>query len=104
MSENDRLLPVPLRPAHPNLFRVIIHRNDELSQDVLEGLLKKHFRMSNEGALQACMKLEMTGKADCGVYSHDVAMTRAMAFDKDLPDLIESVHFDFDRADGPAFR
>lgn len=66
---------VKLQP--PPMYRVILINDDFTPMDFVVEILQKYFRMSTERATQIMLAVHTQGSAVCGVYTRDVAETRA---------------------------
>ena len=64
--------------ARPPLYKVVLHNDDYTPMDFVVGVLVRFFHMPVEKATQIMLKVHTEGKAVCGVYSRDVAETKAM--------------------------
>jgi ATP-dependent Clp protease adaptor protein ClpS len=65
------------RLAKPPLYKVLIFNDDYTPMDFVVVILVEFFRMPAEKATQIMLKIHTEGKAVCGVYSRDVAETKA---------------------------
>lgn len=86
------------RLAKPPLYKVLIFNDDYTPMDFVVLVLVELFHMPAEKATQIMLKIHTEGKAVCGVYSRDVAETKAQqvndfARDNDQP-LLSHVEVD----------
>jgi ATP-dependent Clp protease adaptor protein ClpS len=63
--------------AKPPLYKVLIFNDDYTPMDFVVVILVEFFHMPTEKATQIMLKIHTEGKAVCGVYSRDVAETKA---------------------------
>ncbi|MGI9289338.1 MAG: ATP-dependent Clp protease adapter ClpS [Pseudomonadales bacterium] len=61
----------------PPLFRVIIHNDDYTPMDFVVHVLELFFYMNREKATQIMLTVHTKGKAVCGVFTRDIAETKA---------------------------
>lgn len=63
--------------AKPPLYKVLLLNDDYTPMEFVVGVLLRFFHMPVEKATQIMLKVHTEGKAVCGVYSRDVAETKA---------------------------
>ncbi len=68
---------VSLEIKEPEMFRVILHNDDYTSMDFVVDILMKIFHKNLEDAQTTMIDIHERGKAVCGVYSYEVAETKA---------------------------
>ena len=61
----------------PPLYKVILINDDYTPMDFVVDVLRSFFNMNVERATQIMLKVHTEGKGVCGVYSKDVAETKA---------------------------
>ena len=61
----------------PRHYKVIIHNDDFTTMDFVVKVLKEVFFLSEENAQALMLQVHHSNKAVVGVYSYDVAMTKA---------------------------
>lgn len=61
----------------PPLYKVILINDDYTPMDFVVDVLRSFFNMNVEKATQVMLKVHTEGKGVCGVYSKDVAETKA---------------------------
>lgn len=61
----------------PPLYKVILINDDYTPMDFVVEILRSFFSMNVEKATQIMLKVHTEGKGVCGVYSKDVAETKA---------------------------
>lgn len=61
----------------PPLYRVIIHNDDYTPMDFVVHVLQLFFYMNREKATQIMLAVHTKGKAVCGVFTRDIAETKA---------------------------
>jgi ATP-dependent Clp protease adaptor protein ClpS len=62
---------------HPMRYKVIMMNDDYTPMDFVVHVLRAFFSMPLELATQVMLKVHTEGRAVCGVYSRDVAETKA---------------------------
>lgn len=63
--------------AQPPLYKVVLINDDYTPMDFVVDVLRAFFNMNVEKATQIMLKVHTEGKGVCGVYSKDVAETKA---------------------------
>jgi ATP-dependent Clp protease adaptor protein ClpS len=61
----------------PPLYKVVLLNDDYTPMEFVVEILRTFFGMNTEKATQIMLKVHTEGKAVCGVYSRDVAETKA---------------------------
>lgn len=61
----------------PPLYKVVLVNDDYTPMDFVVDVLRSFFGMNVEKATQIMLKVHTEGKGVCGVYSKDVAETKA---------------------------
>lgn len=61
----------------PPLYKVILINDDYTPMDFVVDVLRSFFNMNVEKATQVMLKVHTEGKGVCGVFSKDVAETKA---------------------------
>jgi ATP-dependent Clp protease adaptor protein ClpS len=61
----------------PSLFQVVMHNDDFTPMEFVVTVLEAFFYMDTVRATSIMHQIHMTGKAICGVFSRDVAETKA---------------------------
>ena len=62
----------------PSLYRVVLFNDDYTPMEFVVELLEIFFNMNREQATGVMLKIHTQGKAVCGVYTRDIAETKAM--------------------------
>ncbi|RMF13334.1 MAG: ATP-dependent Clp protease adapter ClpS [Gammaproteobacteria bacterium] len=62
----------------PSLYKVVMLNDDYTPMDFVVEVLMKFFGMSEPQATQVMLTVHTQGKAVCGVYTRDIAETKAM--------------------------
>lgn len=62
----------------PPLYKVIILNDDYTPMDFVIEILERFFAMNNEKATRVTLQVHTEGKGVCGVYTKDIAETKAM--------------------------
>ena len=65
------------RLAQPPLYQVVLINDDYTPMDFVVDVLRSFFNMNVEKATQVMLKVHTEGKGVCGVYSKDVAESKA---------------------------
>lgn len=63
--------------AEPPMYKVVLLNDDYTPMEFVVDVLQTFFGMDNEQAVQVMMTVHTKGKATCGVYTRDVAETKA---------------------------
>jgi ATP-dependent Clp protease adaptor protein ClpS len=63
--------------ARPPLYKVVLINDDYTPMDFVVDVLRSFFSMNVEKATQIMLKVHTEGKGVCGVFSKDVAETKA---------------------------
>lgn len=63
--------------TRPPLYKVVLHNDDYTPMDFVVDVLCTFFNMNVEKATQIMLTVHTRGKAVCGVYTRDIAETRA---------------------------
>ena len=63
--------------GRPKKYKVIFHNDDYTPMDFVVDVLMKFFGMNEEKATQVMLLVHTQGKAVCGVYTRDIAETKA---------------------------
>lgn len=66
-----------IRVEEPRLYKVIFHNDDFTTMEFVTDVLRTVFNKAAEEAVVLMMKVHREGMAVIGVYSYDVAMTKA---------------------------
>ncbi len=61
----------------PSMYKVILLNDDYTPMDFVIDVLMSFFAMDQEKATQIMMAIHTQGRAVCGVYSRDIAETKA---------------------------
>jgi len=66
-----------LELEEPQLFKVLLHNDDYTSMDFVVEILTGLFHKTHAQAEQIMLQIHEKGKAICGVYSFEIAQTKA---------------------------
>jgi len=66
-----------LELEEPQMFKVLLHNDDYTSMDFVVEILMGIFHKSHAQAEQIMLQIHEKGKAICGVYSFEIAQTKA---------------------------
>lgn len=61
----------------PSMYRVVMHNDDFTPMEFVVAVLELFFHLERGIATKIMYEIHMTGHAICGVYSKDVAETKA---------------------------
>lgn len=77
-SEGD-LAVAPAEPKlkRPSLYRVVLMNDDYTPMEFVVHILEQFFAMNREKATQVMLAVHTQGKGVCGVYTKDIAETKA---------------------------
>jgi ATP-dependent Clp protease adaptor protein ClpS len=62
----------------PPMYRVIMHNDDYTPMDFVVEVLEVFFGLGREGATRVMLTVHTEGRAVCGMFTRDVAETKAM--------------------------
>jgi len=77
MPKIEEELDYALELEEPQLFKVLLHNDDYTSMDFVVDVLVNIFHKTNAQAEQIMLQIHEKGKAICGVYSFEIAQTKA---------------------------
>jgi ATP-dependent Clp protease adaptor protein ClpS len=66
-----------LELEEPEMFKVILHNDDYTSMDFVVDVLMHIFHKTQPQAEKIMLQIHETGKGVCGVYSFEIAQTKA---------------------------
>ena len=64
-------------PTSPFMYQVVMYNDDYTPMEFVVEVLMQHFQMDYMKATSTMMQIHHQGKAICGLYSKDVAETKA---------------------------
>jgi len=70
-------LDLALELEEPQMFKVLLHNDDYTSMDFVVEVLTGVFHKTSAQAEQIMRQIHEKGKAICGVYSFEIAQTKA---------------------------
>jgi len=70
-------LDLALELEEPQMFKVLLHNDDYTSMDFVVEILTGIFHKTHAQAEQIMLQIHEKGKAICGVYSFEIAQTKA---------------------------
>lgn len=78
-QDNEDLAVAPARPVlqPPPMYRVLMLNDDYTPMDFVVEVLENFFAMSREQSTQTMLAVHHQGFAVCGVYTRDIAETKA---------------------------
>jgi len=77
MPKFEEELDVELELQEPVMFRVLLHNDDYTSMDFVVEVLTGIFHKSEAEAVQIMLQIHEKERAICGVYSFEIAQTKA---------------------------
>ncbi len=77
MPKIEEELELALELEEPKMFRVLLHNDDYTSMVFVVEVLTSIFHKSSAEAEKIMLHIHETGKAICGVYSFEIAQTKA---------------------------
>ena len=66
-----------LELEEPRMFKVLLHNDDYTSMDFVVEILTSIFHKTQEQAVQIMLQVHEKGKGVCGVYTYEIAQTKA---------------------------
>ncbi|MBY5920324.1 ATP-dependent Clp protease adapter ClpS [Ferrimonas balearica] len=63
--------------APPPMYKVVLNNDDYTPMEFVVEVLTKFFSMGSEQATEVMLTVHYKGKGVCGVFTHDVAETKA---------------------------
>lgn len=78
-QHDDDLAVAPAKPAlqPPPMYRVMMLNDDFTPMDFVVEVLETYFSMNREQSTQIMLAVHQQGEAVCGVYTRDIAETKA---------------------------
>ena len=70
-------LETDLALKEPEMYRVLLHNDDYTSMDFVVEILVKIFHKNHQEAETIMIRIHEKGSAVCGVYSYEIAQTKA---------------------------
>ena len=77
MPKFEEELDLALELEEPQMFKVLLHNDDYTSMDFVVEILLGVFHKNQAQAEQIMLQIHEKGKAICGVYSFEIAQTKA---------------------------
>ncbi|HFU77543.1 MAG TPA: ATP-dependent Clp protease adaptor ClpS [Epsilonproteobacteria bacterium] len=77
MPKFEEELDLALELEEPQMFKVLLHNDDYTSMDFVVEVLMGIFHKTHAQAEQIMLQIHEKGKAICGVYSFEIAQTKA---------------------------
>jgi len=75
--EEEFELDLALELEEPQMFKVLLHNDDYTSMDFVVEVLTGVFHKTHAQAEQIMLQIHEKNKAICGVYSFEIAQTKA---------------------------
>ena len=76
-EELEHALELALELEEPQMYKVLLHNDDYTSMDFVVDVLTGIFHKSHAQAEQIMLQIHEKDKAICGVYSFEIAETKA---------------------------
>lgn len=79
MKARPELIELESKPQlkQPAMYQVVMHNDDYTPMEFVVSVLESFFSMDRALATKVMYEVHMTGKAICGIYTKDVAETKA---------------------------
>lgn len=77
MPKFEEELDFALELEEPQMFKVLLHNDDYTSMDFVVDILIRIFHKTQAQAEQIMLQIHEKDKAVCGVYSFEIAQTKA---------------------------
>ena len=77
MPKFEEEFDLALELQEPQMFKVLLHNDDYTSMDFVVGVLIGIFHKTHAQAEQIMLQIHEKDKAICGVYSFEIAQTKA---------------------------
>jgi ATP-dependent Clp protease adaptor protein ClpS len=78
-DQTSRSIVAQLAPhiKEPSMYRVILLNDDFTPMEYVVDILKKYFNKDHTTATEIMLNIHTKGKGVCGIYSYDIAETKA---------------------------
>jgi len=77
MPKYEEALEIAEELQEPRMFKVLLHNDDYTSMEFVVEILRTVFHKTEEQAVQIMLQVHEKGKAVCGIYSFEIAQTKA---------------------------
>ncbi len=77
MDSDVAVAPEKAKIKPPSMYKVILLNDDYTPMDFVVDVLEQFFSIPSEKATQIMLMIHTQGKAVCGVYTRDIAETKA---------------------------
>jgi len=77
MPKYEEALEIAEELQEPRMFKVLLHNDDYTSMEFVVEILRTVFHKTEEQAVQMMLQVHEKGKAVCGIYSFEIAQTKA---------------------------
>ena len=74
----EALAPEEVKIKPPPLYRVVLLNDDYTPMEFVVAVLRKFFGMNVEAATRVMLKVHTEGKGVCGIFSREIAETKAV--------------------------
>jgi ATP-dependent Clp protease adaptor protein ClpS len=100
-GRDDGVSVAPEKPAlkRPARFQVVLLNDDYTPMDFVVDVLMQFFAMNEEKATQVMLLVHTQGKAVCGVYTRDIAETKAAQVNQYSSECDQPLLCEIERAD-----
>ena len=75
-SQSVVLERVPQKVKPPQMYQVVMLNDDYTPMEFVVVVIQEFFNKDRETATQIMLKIHLDGRAVCGVYSRDIAVTK----------------------------
>ncbi len=82
MPKIDESVEVSLEIQEPDMYHVLLHNDDYTSMDFVVEILMKVFHKNLQDAETIMIMIHEKGSAICGLYSYEIAQTKAQQVKK----------------------
>jgi len=91
----------PSKPAlkRPSMYKVVLLNDDYTPMDFVVEILTTFFGMNEEKATQVMLAVHTQGKAVCGVFTRDIAETKAAQVNEYSAECEHPLFCDIERVD-----
>ncbi|WP_369601858.1 ATP-dependent Clp protease adapter ClpS [Hahella sp. SMD15-11] len=94
-----KVAPAKPQVRKPSMYKVVMMNDDYTPMDFVVEVLMRFFGMSESRATQVMLTVHTQGKAVCGVYTRDIAETKAMQVNQYASECEHPLMCEIERAD-----
>ena len=81
-SELGTITEPVIRPKKPSMYQVVLLNDDYTPMEFVVELIEKFFSKTRETATRIMLMIHNEGKGVCGIYTQDIAETKAAMVNK----------------------